>query len=173
MSTRWAMSQSSCSPPEGARRMRAARKAPPPRSSLLAGPSPTPAPPSKIVIAAAVQAYVAALNTALRTGDLAAVLATTTTKCTCRKDAQVIGKVYAEHGRYVGTHFVVIQIAPTELGVSRSQARLTYRIPASAIIGKNGRRKPLKAHPARTEVVTLQKDRGRWLVASIGAVTKA
>jgi hypothetical protein len=122
------------------------------------------------VITAALQGYVAAVNTTLRTGNVAPVLAATTTGCTCRQGAQAIGKVYAGHGRFLGTHFVVMRIAVTKLGLSSSQAWLTYRVPASAIIGTNGKRKPLTAKPPITEVFTLHKDRGRWLVASIQAV---
>jgi hypothetical protein len=143
---------------------------PPPLSSLLPHPSPTaPAPKAttKMLVVAAVRSYVGGINTVFRTGSLTAVVAATTPACTCRKGAQTIAKVYTDHGHYEDTRFVVVRIMPTTLRATSAQALLTYRMPASALVSANGKRRALKAQPGRTETVTLAKVRGRWLVAAV------
>jgi hypothetical protein len=139
---------------------------PPPLASLLATPSPTPKPPSPSVVTAAVQAFVDGVNQAFRNGDLTVATNASTPTCKCRDQLASIAAVYTKHEHFIGTHIVVLHIVPTKVTMSTAQARVTVRLPASAIGLPNGKKKPLKARPAHAITATLVQQNGKWLVSS-------
>jgi hypothetical protein len=139
---------------------------PPPLSSLLATPSPTPTPVAGSVVTAAVQAYVNGLNKAFRTGNIDDAEAASSADCKCRDQLHAIANVYAHHARFVDTHMLVVRIALTERKPTTAQARVTVRLPASSIVLPNGKHKPVKGVPAHPVTVTLVEKSGHWVVSS-------
>jgi hypothetical protein len=143
---------------------------PPPLASLLATPNPTPKPPKVAAITKAVQTFVEGLNTAFRTGDVSAAIAASDASCSCRKEIANIAAIYSKNEHFVGTHLVLLRIVPTTSTVDGAQAKVTFRVPASAIALPNGKRKQLKAIPAHVVVVALTMNNGRLVVSSFGGL---
>jgi hypothetical protein len=135
-------------------------------SSLLATPSPTRPPVSPADVRSAVQAFVAGLNTAFRTGDARAATAASTAQCTCRAQLAAIARAYAHHAHFDGTHLVIGRIVLTRRDASVGQAKVSVRVPASALVLSNGKRKPLKAFAPRTVTATVVEHNGQWVVSS-------
>jgi hypothetical protein len=117
-------------------------------------------------VTVAVQAFVAGLNAAFRTGDASAATAASTPECKCRDQLAAIGRAYAHHAHFDGTHLVIGRIVLTHRDASTAQARVSVRVPASALVLSNGKRKPLKAFPPRIVTATVVERGGRWVVSS-------
>jgi hypothetical protein len=140
---------------------------PPSLESLLATPSPRPTPPRASVVTGAVQAYIDGVNKAFKTGDVSDAMSASASACTCRTQLTNIAGVYAKHEHFVGTHIVVLHIVPTKVSATTGEARLTVRVPASAIASSNGKRRPLKAQPPHAVIATVVKEGNHWVVGAL------
>jgi hypothetical protein len=147
-------------------------QAPPPLSSLLATPSPTPKPPSGAVVTGAVRAFVNGLNTAFRTGNTTDANKASTASCKCRDQLSSIAAVYAKYEQFVGTHVVIVRLRATTLALASSQAQVTLRVPPSAIALSNGKHKPLKGYPPARLTATVVQEGGHWVVAAFAGLPR-
>ncbi|MFL6238131.1 MAG: hypothetical protein ACJ735_01370 [Actinomycetes bacterium] len=144
---------------------------PPPLSSLLATiKTPPPQGPSSAVVQATVRTYLNGVNAALRTGKTTAAVKASTSTCNCRAELKQIAAVYAKHAHFVGTQVVIVRIASGTATPTSAQAKVTYRIPASAVVTANGKRGSVKAVPTRTVTATVVKQGNRWLVSSLSGL---